>query len=271
MTTTSMTAVELPQGTVLYDDRGSGEILVFLHGLLMAGSVWDEVVRRLEPSFRCIVPELPFGAHTIPLRRDADVSPPGVARLVADMLEAIDVDSVTLIGNDTGGAIAQLVAAYDPERIGRLVLTNCDAYRNFLPRIFSYLQLVARIPITSDLAIPSMRIKPLRRTPMAFGWLWKRLDDDLLDCWLGPALRVAAIRRDARKLLAGINSSTTVEAAKQLRSFDKPALIAWAPEDRVSSSGSPSDSSTTYHWRGSGGSRTRLRSLPSTSPSGRPA
>lgn len=224
--------VDLPQGTVRYHDEGDGQAVVFLHGLLMAGSLWSDVISRLGGGLRCIAPDLPLGAHTIALAPEADNSPPGVARLVADLLEALALESVTLVGNDTGGAVAQLVATRHPERIGRLVLTNCDAYENFLPLLFSYLPLAARLPLLSGLAMQSMRFKPLRRTPLSYGWLSKRLSDELLDSWIQPALHDAGVRRDARKFLREIRASDTIGAARQLRSFERPALIAWAPEDR---------------------------------------
>ncbi len=227
-------SVELPQGTVRYRDSGSGQTIVFLHGLLMAGSLWEGVTTRLADRYRCIAPDLPLGAHSPALYPAADTSPPGVARLVANLFEALDLDAVTLVGNDTGGAIAQLVATRHPNRIGRLVLTNCDAYENFLPPLFRYLQLAARLPGATDLALQSMRIKPLRWTPLAFGLLSKgRLDGELVDSWLRPAMQDAGVRRDARKLLRGIHSSDTVRAARELRTFDRPTLIGWAPEDRV--------------------------------------
>jgi pimeloyl-ACP methyl ester carboxylesterase len=227
-------SVELPQGTVRYRDSGSGQTIVFLHGLLMAGSLWEGVIARLDDRYRCIAPDLPLGAHSPALNHSADTSPPGIARLVANLLEALDLDAVTLVGNDTGGAIAQLLATRHPDRIGRLVLTNCDAYQNFLPPLFRYLQVAARLPGATDLALQSMRIRPLRWTPLAFGLLSKgRLDGALVDSWLRPAMQDAGVRRDARKLLRGIHASDTVRAARELRTFDRPTLIAWAPEDRV--------------------------------------
>lgn len=227
-------SVDLPQGKVRYRDTGSGQVIVFLHGLLMAGSLWEGVIERLADRYRCIAPDLPLGAHSPALDPSADTSPPGVARLVADLLETLDLEAVTLVGNDTGGAIAQLVATRHAERLARLVLTNCDAYQNFLPPLFRYLQLAARLPLVSDMAMQSMRLRPLRWTPFAFGLLSKgRLDGELLDSWLRPAITDAGVRRDTRKLLRGIRPSDTLQAARELRTFDRPTLIAWAPEDRV--------------------------------------
>jgi pimeloyl-ACP methyl ester carboxylesterase len=233
MTETTSKSVELPQGTVSYRDSGEGEPLVFMHGLLMNGTIWDSVVADLQATYRCIVPELPLGAHPVALRADADVSPLGVAQLVDDFLAALELEAVTLIGNDSGGAIAQLVAAHHPQRLGRLVLTPCDAYENFLPPLFRYLQLAARVPMAPNVLLQGMRIPGVRRTPIAFGWLAKkRIDSKLLDAWLGPAMQSSSVRRDLTKLLRGISSRDTITAVERLKSADLPVLVAWAPEDR---------------------------------------
>src|SRR5215472_12642658 len=100
--------VSLPEGTVRYSDQGTGPTLVFIHGLLANRLLWSRVIPRLVSHFRCVAPDLPLGAHAVPLHSDADLSPLGVAQLVADFLEALDLHEVTLIGNDTGGAICQL-------------------------------------------------------------------------------------------------------------------------------------------------------------------
>jgi pimeloyl-ACP methyl ester carboxylesterase len=225
--------VRLSQGPILYRELGSGEPIVFVHGLLVDGALWRKVVPRLEGEFRCIVPDLPLGSHRAPMRPDADLSPPGLASLLADFISSLDLDGTTLVGNDTGGAICQLVAAHHPERIGRLVLTDCDAYENFLPPAFRYLQVLARLPGGIAAAMQSMRLEPLRRSPIAFGWLTKRpIDRQVVDAWMRPALADRGVRRDVTKVLRGISKRYTLAAADRLRSFDRPVLIAWAPEDR---------------------------------------
>jgi pimeloyl-ACP methyl ester carboxylesterase len=225
--------VRLPQGTVRYRDTGTGEPIVFLHGLLVNGLLWRKVTPRLERDFRCIVPDLPLGAHSPPLEAGADLSPPGLARIVDDFMRALELEDVTLVGNDTGGAIAQVVAAHHPDRLARLVLTSCDAYDNFLPPAFRYLQVAARVPGALNALMQSMRLEPLRRTPLAFGWLAKRTPGrEVTDAWIGPALASAGTRRDVTKALRGIDPRHTNEAIARLRSFDRPTLIAWAREDR---------------------------------------
>jgi pimeloyl-ACP methyl ester carboxylesterase len=229
-----MNEVTLPQGTIRYRESGSGPPLVFLHGLLVDGRLWRKVTPLLDDGHRCIVPELPLGSHTAPMSPDADLSPPGLARIVAGFLEALELDDATLVANDTGGAITQITAANHPERIGRLVLTNCDAFENFLPPAFKPLELAARVPGALTAMLESMRFAPLRRLPIAFGWLIKR---DFAGAptrdWVEPYLSNRAIRRDTIKVLRGFSPEFTLEAASKLASFDRPALLAWAVEDRI--------------------------------------
>jgi pimeloyl-ACP methyl ester carboxylesterase len=225
--------VSLPAGELEYHDSGSGPPIVLLHGLLVNGSLWRAVVPLLEQDHRVIVPELPLGCHRVPMPRDAPLAPPDVVRLVADFLEALDLEDVTLVGNDTGGAIAQLVAAGHPERLGRLVLTPCDAYENFLPPLFKPLQLLARAPLLFDAVLQGMRLRALQRSPLAFGLLMRRPDPELVDGWVRATLASRAARRDAMKVLRGISKRQTLAAAERLRSFGRPVLLAWAPEDRA--------------------------------------
>ncbi len=228
------TEISLPQGTLHGRDTGSGEPIVFVHGLLVDGSLWRKVTPPLEPEFRCVAPDWPLGSHPRPMASDADLSPRGVARLIADAIEALGLEEVTLVGNDTGGAICQLVAVERPERIGRLVLTTCDAFENFLPPLFRPFQWLARVPPLLTATVQPMRLRALRRLPVAYGLVTKRpIPHEVTDAWLRPFFTQRGVRRDTAKLLRGVDKRDTLDAAERLRSFDRPALIAWAPEDRV--------------------------------------
>src|SRR5215207_10485728 len=213
-----MNEVSLPEGTIRYRDTGAGEPLVFMHGLLVDGRLWRKVTPLLKDRFRCIVPDLPLGSHAEAMNPDADLSPPGLARIVNGFLGALDLDDVTVVANDTGGAIAQVTAANHPDRIGHLVLTNCDAFENFPPPAFRPLQWAARVPGMLTGVMQGMRLAPLRRLPLAFGWLIKR---DFAAAptreWVTPFLADRAIRRDTVKLLKGIDPKYTFEAAERLR------------------------------------------------------
>jgi pimeloyl-ACP methyl ester carboxylesterase len=225
-----MPDIELSAGTVRYRDSGTGPAMVFIHGALVDGRLWDPVVERL--SARCVVPDLPLGAHRVAVRPDADLSPTGLADLIGELIERLDLRDVTLIGNDTGGALCQFVVTRHPERIARLVLTNCDAFDNFPPALFRPLGALARVRLLTA-ALQPLRLRPLRRLPFAFGWLTRRrLPDELLDAWVEPFLSDAAVRRDARRFLLAIDREALLDNTALLHDFDRPVLIAWAPEDR---------------------------------------
>ena len=232
MTGTQASEVRLPQGNIRYREMGTGEPIVLVHGLLTNGELWREVAPRLAADFRVLVPDWPLGSHEIPLDAGADLSPLGLAQIIADFLSALKLEGVTLVGNDTGGALCQLVAIHHPERLGRLVLTPCDAYENFLPPAFRPLQAAARIPGSIFGILQSLRAPAARRAPLAYGWVTKRADDALTRAWIAPALSSRAIRREIASMLKGISDRYTLEAAQRFAEFTKPVLIAWAPEDR---------------------------------------
>jgi len=228
-----MQEASIPQGTIRYREQGTGEPVVLVHGLLNNGLLWREVADELAKDFRVISPDWPLGSQELPMKEGADLSPPGLAAIVAAFLEALDLRDVTLVGNDTGGAVCQLVVVNHPERLGRLVLTPCDAYDNFLPPMFRPLQLAARLPGAVWLIAQSLRPRPARRLPFAFGWLSKRpLSREVSDAFLAPVLRDRRIRREVAAVLRGISPRHTEEAARRFGEFDKPVLLAWAPEDR---------------------------------------
>ena len=227
-----MHSVDLPQGTVRYRDEGEGRPVLFVHGILVNGLLWRRVTPKLE-GVRTIVPDWPLGAHEVPLRPNADLTPPGLARLIADFIDALGLDDVVLVGNDTGGALSQIVAAEHPRRLGALVLTSCDAFDNFLPPMFRGLQVAARIPGALSGFIAPLRVRAARNLPLAFGWLRKRpIEREVSDAYLRPYFDHAGIRRDLRKVLRGISTRYTIDAATKLTAFDKPALIAWSADDR---------------------------------------
>jgi pimeloyl-ACP methyl ester carboxylesterase len=223
--------VELPQGTIAYRERGSGEPILFVHGLLVNGDLWRKVVPELSKDYRCIVPDLPLGSHDRAMSEDADLTPYGVAKLIADFMAALDLRDVTLVGNDTGGAFCQIVITRHPDRVGRLVLTPCDAYENFPPRFFKYMLAPAKVPLLTLAMMQPMRLAAMRHSPLGFGLLVKNgFDAEITDGWMRPAMRDAGIRRDLAKVLRGIHPRYTLEAAERLRDFDRPVLLVWAPE-----------------------------------------
>jgi pimeloyl-ACP methyl ester carboxylesterase len=228
-----MAQVELAAGTIDYEDTGGdGPVVVFQHGVAMGGSEWREVVADLGADHRCIVPELPLGAHRRPAREDADLSFRGLVRLVLEFLERLDLRDVTLVGSDFG--LSLMVAAERPERVARVVLASCEAFDNCPPGLpGKNMMLLGRLPGGVSAMVQSLRIRPLRRLPIAYGWMSKRVTQRQLDEWLEPLFTQRAIRRDLRKFIHAGEPSLVAEATGQLRSFDRPALVVWAREDRV--------------------------------------
>ena len=140
------TEIDLPAGRIRYREAGEGRPVVFVHGYLVDGRLWDDVLDSLSDRCRCLAPDWPIGAQQIAMNADADLSPYGIAATIAGFLEALDLEDATIVGNDSGGAMSQVLATRHPERIGRLVLTNCDTHENFPPGIFKAMPRIAALP-----------------------------------------------------------------------------------------------------------------------------
>jgi len=225
--------IDLSAGTLDYlDTGGDGPAVVLLHGLLMDSSLWDGPIADLSTDHRCIAPTLPLGAHRHPM--SGDLSLPAIARLVEEFLDRLDLHDVTLVGNDTGGALVQLVLAGKPERVARAVLVSCEAFDNVPPGLTGkVLVLSGRLsPRLFGTFMQQLRLRAVRRLPIAFGWLTKR-GDATTARWIRPVLTSQQIRRDTVRMLRAIDGGAVAEATAALPSFHRPALVVWAAEDRV--------------------------------------
>jgi pimeloyl-ACP methyl ester carboxylesterase len=211
---------------------GEGPTIVFVHGALVNANLWRKVVPRLD-AFKRVTLDLPLGSHLEPMPKTADMSPPALADLIGDALEALELDDATVVGSDTGGGLTQILAARRPRRIGGLVLTSCDAFENFPPRFFRIVLAPARIPGAIPIAFGGLRVRALRRLPIAYGWLSnEQIDADAEDSYVLPVLTNRGVARDVRRLLGGFDSKYTIDAALKLAGWDRPALIAWSQNDR---------------------------------------
>jgi pimeloyl-ACP methyl ester carboxylesterase len=223
--------IRIPQGTIRYREAGSGPTIVFVHGYLVDGRLWDGVVDALADRFRCIAPNWPMGAQQVPMNPDADLSPPGVATIIENFLAALELDDVTLVGNDSGGAMCQVLVARRPARVGRLVLTNCDTHDNFPPGIFKAMPPVAKLPGGMQLLAAPFRIPAVARAAFA-PFSKAKPPAGLIESWAEPAKRDRAVMRDLAKLTRGMDKRHTLAAAASLRGSEFPLLLTWAPGDR---------------------------------------
>lgn len=233
-----MPVAQLPSGPLHYREIGSdaadAPVVVFLHGFLMSSTLWDAVADRLaRRGVRCVLPDLPLGAHRHPCRPDADLSATGQATIVRSLLDALGRREVTLVGNDTGGAIAQLVLADDDGRVGALVLTNCDAFETFPPRMFAPLFAAARHPWLTRALLAPMRWRLVRHSPLAYGMLMRRPRPAAVTAgWVEPARSSADIRHDLARFARGTAGDELVDAASWLGRFPGPVRVVWGARDR---------------------------------------
>lgn len=224
--------IDLPAGRIRYREAGEGKPVVFVHGFLVDGRLWDGVVDRLSDRYRCIAPDWPIGAHQIAMNPSADLSPPGIAALIDSFLAALDLDDVTIVGNDSGGAMSQVLVTRHPERIGRLVLTNCDTYENFPPGIFKAMPALAKLPGGMTLLSAPFRIGALSRRAFA-PFAKTKIPDELIASWMAPSLSDPGVKHDTKKVTVGMNKRHTLEAAEKLSSSELPVLLTWAPGDKL--------------------------------------
>jgi pimeloyl-ACP methyl ester carboxylesterase len=231
-----MPELELTAGVIEYaDSGGEGPVLVLLGGLVMDGAVWDPVVADLRRDHRCIVPTLPLGSHRHPMRHDADLTLHGFARIVAELLERLDLYEVTLVQNDHAAALALAAENPEPERIARLVISSCEAFDNYPPGLpGKNIRLMAMVPGGIFLAMQAMRLRALRRLPISLGWMSKRpLPDELVDRWLRPLQSSRGVRRDLRKYALSARRRQMLAVCERLGGFKRPTLVVWTPEDRI--------------------------------------
>ena len=229
-----MAQVELADGVIEYEERGSGRPVVCVHGYLMGGDLWDEAAERLAArGYRVLTPTWPLGAHRHPLADGADRTPLGQARRIAELLEVLDLRDVVLMGNDSGGALSQLVAAHHPERLGALVLTNCDVFGNFPPSFFKVLRPIARSRRAFAGFVRAAQVGAIRRSPGGFGLLSHTSVDERAAAWVRPARDDERVREDARLLTTAIHPQVLHDAEPAMRRFDRPVLLVSGEDDRL--------------------------------------
>jgi pimeloyl-ACP methyl ester carboxylesterase len=233
-----MPTIDLPQGTVNYRVAGpegsTSPPVVFVHGFLADGALWSGVADLLAArGVRSYAPDWPLGAHRIALQPDADQSPRGVARQILAFLDELDLAAVTLVGNDTGGALCQFVVDDDANRVGRVVLTNCDGFDVFPPAPFRPVFALLRSERRMKFLAGQMRPRWLRHSWMGFGLLAKNLPADLTRAWIEPARTDPGVRRDAVRFLRAVEPRELLEVSTRLHRFEGPVSIVWGAGDHA--------------------------------------
>jgi pimeloyl-ACP methyl ester carboxylesterase len=233
-----MTTIDLPHGTVRYrvagPEHSTAPPVVFVHGFLVNGTLWTKTADALATAgVRSYAPDWPLGSHTIPLRSGADQSPRGIAGQIGAFLEALELEDVTLVGNDTGGAICQFLLDSDATRVGRVVLTNCDAFDHFPPAPFDLMFKSFRSATAIRALMAPMRATAVRHSPAGFGLLVTTpLDPEQTRAWVEPCLTDAGIRGDVARFARQVDPQDLLAASNRLATFGGPALLVWGTGDR---------------------------------------
>ena len=234
-----MDCVEISCGPVEVRDVGEGPAVVLLHGYLLDGSFWDDVAGRLAASgLRVLAPTLPLGSHREPVGPGTDLTPPGLADLLAELLERLAAEVGTgplpVVTNDTSTALVQLLLVRHPAAVSGALLSTGDAYDVFLPKEFLPLVLAGRMAPGALRVVPALaRVAALRRLRWVHGWLTEGGSTrDQAERWLGR-LRDPGVRRDAAAVARGISTRHTLEAARHLSEVDVPVTVLWGDADRL--------------------------------------
>jgi pimeloyl-ACP methyl ester carboxylesterase len=229
------TRVRVDGVDVEYTDNGTGRTILFVHGVYVAGAIWDDVVAELGDGFRCIAPTWPLGAHQTSTD-GADIGAEAAVRRIVHFMEALDLTDVTVVANDTGGGLV-LASLGDPtldsSRIGRLVLTNCDSYEHFPPGSFAQIVKLCRLSSVVGGAIVRLLasgpgqaffLKAVCHTPPP--------KDRQREVFGAFATRAAA-RRDAVTVTASLDPALTLRAAPAIEAFDRPVTLPWGVDDAL--------------------------------------
>lgn len=232
-----MPHVRLNQATLEYRTVGPEDSphppVLFVHGILVDHRLWLTVAEDLARNgFRCILPDLPLGSHTIPIDRSVALTPVTVAEMIHEFIGALDLRDVTLVGNDTGGGLCQLLIDAHPDDVGRLVLTNCDAFEKFPPFPFNAVFATMRGPRTIGLLSKLMKLTALRHSPVGYGLLLGEPSSALTASWVAPMSTDPRIAQNLATLVRGVAAMDLTDVATRLPRFTKPVTLVWGMADR---------------------------------------
>jgi pimeloyl-ACP methyl ester carboxylesterase len=232
-----MPQAKLQQATIEYRELGPSDSahppILFVHGILVDHRLWLKVAEELARNgFRCILPDLPLGSHTVPVDPGVELTPLSVAEMINEFIGELDLRDVTLVGNDTGGGLCQLLIDAHPDSVGRVVLTNCDAFDKFPPFPFNVVFATMRGPRSIRMLSKLMKVTALRHSPLGYGLLLRPDDDALTASWIAPITTDRQIAQNLATLLRGVAAMDLVDVATRLPRFTKPVTIVWGMADR---------------------------------------
>src|SRR5437016_3074921 len=225
--------VVTPSGRISYKEAGTGPVALFVHGVLLNGHLWRHQLAELSDLRRCIAVDLLAHGDT-EIAPDQDVSVTANATMLRAFLDALEIEQVDLVGNDSGGGIAQILAALHPERLRSLTLTNCDTHDNWPPEAFKPFLVMAAAGGLRGALEGMLADKSVYRSPQALGPAYEhpeRLTDESIEIYLRPLVRSEQRTGDLQRFLAAFDSTQTVRLESRLRTLRVPTLIVWGTDD----------------------------------------
>jgi pimeloyl-ACP methyl ester carboxylesterase len=226
-------SVVTPSGRISYTEAGAGPVALFVHGVLLNGHLWRHQLAQMSDLRRCIAVDLLAHGDT-EITPDQDVSVTANAKMLREFLDALQIEQVDLVGNDSGGGIAQIFAALNPSRVRSLTLTNCDAHDNWPPDAFRPFLAMAAAGGLRGALDAMLADKDFYRSAQALGPAYEhpeRLADETIERYLRPLVSTGQRTLDLQRFLAAFDCRHTLAVEEQLRKLDAPTLIMWGTDD----------------------------------------
>ena len=230
---TVQNTVETPSGRIAWQEQGSGPVALFVHGVLLNGHLWRHQLAGLSDIRRCIAVDLLAHGDT-EIAEGQDVSVTANANMLREFLDALKIDQIDLIGNDSGGGIAQIFAALHPERVRSLTLTNCDTHDNWPPEAFKPFLAMAAAGGLADTLNAMLSDKNIYRSQQALGPAYEhpeQVSDETIEQYLRPLVRNERRTEDVRRFLARFDNQHTLAIEAKLKTLQAPTLIVWGTDD----------------------------------------
>jgi pimeloyl-ACP methyl ester carboxylesterase len=225
--------VQTPSGRIAYAERGTGPAALFVHGVLLNKHLWRHQLAHLSDVRRCIAVDLLAHGDT-DIAADQDLSVTANAKMLAEVLDALNVEQADVVGNDSGGGIAQIFAALNPQRVRTLTLTDCDAHDNWPPEAFKpFLAMAAGGGLRGTLEAMLSNTQ-IYRSPQALGPAYEhpeRVTDETIEIYLRPLVRTEQRTRDFQRFLAAFDNAHTRAIEARLKTLNAPTLIVWGTDD----------------------------------------